>query len=187
MPCQNATLVVQYSVALLICLHCKQACWTSACSCTLCDGKVAVCDSVQVLAFFAEQGMSLRERPPLLLVDGPTLQADHGEDYDEEDADNAGKTHSSEEAPVFHITGLCKSKIWGRVNHVIATQKGYSALHKQPSLDATLRPADLSARKVEVSPLCFSCMSGNSIAQRKLVMLCAFASPIFVPSEYLKW
>lgn len=96
--------------------------------------------------------MTLRERPPLLLVDGPTLQAERGEDDegDEDDVQKQGKTHSSNEAPVFHTRGLCKSTIWGRVNHVVATQQGYSALHKQPSLDATLRPADLSARKVEV-------------------------------------
>ena len=105
-----------------------------------------------MLAFFAEQGMALRVRPPLLLVDGPTLEAEHGEDYDEDSDDDVAegqKKSNGDEAPVFHITGLCKS--WGHVNHVVATQKGYSTLHKQPSLDATLRPADLSARNVEVS------------------------------------
>lgn len=111
---------------------------------------------MQVLAFFAQQGMALRERPPLLLVDGPTLEAEHGEDYGEDNDDDAHKhkqAGSGDEAPVFHITGLCKSKTWGRVNHVVATQKGYSHLHKQPSLDATLRPADLSVRRVEVSSI----------------------------------
>ena len=100
--------------------------------------------------------MALRERPPLLLVDGPTLEAEHGEDYGEDNDDDAHKhkqAGSGDEAPVFHITGLCKSKTWGRVNHVVATQKGYSHLHKQPSLDATLRPADLSVRRVEVSSI----------------------------------
>ena len=108
---------------------------------------------LQVLAFFAAQGMALRVRPPLLLVDGPTLEAEHGEDCDEDRGEDVakGQTKSNgDETPVFHITGLCKSKSWGRVNHVVATHKGYSRLHKQPSLDATLRPADLSARNVEV-------------------------------------
>ena len=100
---------------------------------------------LQVLAFFAKLGLPLREKPPMMLVDGPTLQ---DQKQDEDDGMNGTDTRSEE--PVFHTRGLCMSKVWGRMSHVAGTQRGYSQLHKQPSLDATLRPADLSARRVEV-------------------------------------
>ena len=105
------------------------------------------CTLLQVLAFFAKLGLPLRETPPMMLVDGPTLNIQKGEE-DPEDL-----TDSASEVPVFHTRGLCMSKVWGRMSHVAETQRGYSQLHKQPSLDATLRPADLSARKVEVGTL----------------------------------
>ena len=80
----------------------------------------------------------------MMLVDGPTLNAQRAKE-DSEDVSEAGT-----EVPVFHTRGLCMSKVWGKLSHVTGTQRGYSQLHKQPSLDATLRPADLTARKVEV-------------------------------------
>lgn len=99
---------------------------------------------LQVLAFFARLGLPLRERPPMMLVDGPTLSAQR------EKEDPQGVTGIGIEVPVFHTRGLCMSKVWGSLTHVAGTQRGYSQLHKQPSLDATLRPADRTARKVEV-------------------------------------
>lgn len=84
----------------------------------------------------------------MMLVDGPTLKEQKQEEEEEDSEDLADQ---SSEVPVFHTRGLCMSKVWGRMSHVAGTQRGYSQLHKQPSLDATLRPADLSARKVEVS------------------------------------
>ena len=101
---------------------------------------------MQVLAFFKKLGLPLREKPPMMLVDGPTLR----DQKQEEEEDPEDLTNSGSEVPVFHTRGLCMSKVWGRLSHVVGTQRGYSQLHKQPSLDATLRPADLSARKVEV-------------------------------------
>lgn len=80
----------------------------------------------------------------MMLVDGPTLNAQRQKE-DSEDVPEVGA-----EVPVFHTRGLCMSKVWGKLSHVAGTQRGYSQLHKQPSLDATLRPADLAARKVEV-------------------------------------
>lgn len=83
----------------------------------------------------------------MMLVDGPTLNIQKGEEDPQDLAD------STSDVPVFHTRGLCMSKVWGRMSHVAGTQRGYSQLHKQPSLDATLRPADLSARQVEVGTL----------------------------------
>lgn len=80
----------------------------------------------------------------MLLVDGPTLNTQRGE-QEPEDLAQIGA-----EVPVFHTRGLCMSKVWGKLSHVTGTQRGFSLLHKQPSLDATLRPADLAARKIEV-------------------------------------
>ena len=83
----------------------------------------------------------------MMLVDGPTLNMQKGEE-EPEDLPNGAS-----EVPVFHTRGLCLSQAWGKMSHVASTHTGYSQLHKQPSLDATLRPADLSARKVEVGTL----------------------------------
>ena len=109
--------------------------------------RLGTCTMLQVLAFFAKLGLPLRETPPMMLVDGPTLNIQKGEE------DPQDLTDGASDVPVFHTRGLCMSKAWGRMSHVAGTQRGYSQLHKQPSLDATLRPADLSARKVEVGTL----------------------------------
>ncbi|KAL3145495.1 hypothetical protein ABBQ32_003319 [Trebouxia sp. C0010 RCD-2024] len=125
-------------------LHCHLCPWQRNTQRNLIALNLAI---MQVLAFFAKLGLPLRERPPMMLVDGPTLNAHRGKE-DLEDVPEVGI-----EVPVFHTRGLCMSKVWGKLSHVAGTQRGYSQLHKQPSLDATLRPADLAARKIEYTQM----------------------------------
>ena len=88
---------------------------------------------MQVLWFFAQQGLSLRQRYPVMLVDGDTL-----------DGERKVSKKADEQAPVFHTLGLCMQQGDGHVKHVVHSQPGFSSLYKQPSLNATLRPADLA-------------------------------------------
>ena len=80
----------------------------------------------------------------MMLVDGDTL-----------DKQRHGSKHEDEQAPVFHTLGLCMKQGSGDVQHVVYSQPGFSSLYKQPSLNATLRPADLSQVEWKVCS-CFS-------------------------------
>lgn len=107
-------------------------------------------DALQVLGFFGRMGLALRERPSVMLVDGDTL-----------DQERKLCKEADEQAPIFHTLGLCLLRRHGNVNHVVHSQPGISSLYKQPSLNATLRPADLSQVELEVG--CCSCYSARSM------------------------
>ncbi len=97
-------------------------------------------DALQVLGFFAKMGLALRERPPMMLVDGDTL-----------DQERKPCREADKQAPVFHTLGLCLLRGHGHVKHVVHSQPGLSSVYRQPSLNATLRPADLSQVEYEVT------------------------------------
>ena len=88
----------------------------------------------------------------MMLVDGDTL------------CKTRNKSGSdNEQAPVFHTLGLCIKAGDAHVHHVVHSQPGFSSLYKQPSLNATLRPADLSqvewkVRHLQLSNLQASCL-----------------------------
>lgn len=105
----------------------------------------------QVLRFFARTGLPLRERPPMMLVDGDTL-----------DQERKLCREVDKEAPIFHTLGKCLLRGHGHVNHVVHSQPGISSLYKQPSLNATLRPADLSQVEYEVG--CSACCCSVPVA-----------------------
>ncbi|KAL0038165.1 hypothetical protein WJX79_005755 [Trebouxia sp. C0005] len=92
-----------------------------------------------VLGFFAKMGLALRERPPMMLVDGDTL-----------DQERKPCREADKQAPIFHTLGLCLKRGHGHVKHVVHSQPGLSSVYRQPSLNATLRPADLSQVEWEV-------------------------------------
>lgn len=75
-----------------------------------------------------------------MLVDGDTL-----------DGGQKVSRRAEEQAPVFHTLGLCMKRGSSSVKHVVHSQPGYSSLYKQPSLNATLRPADLAEVEWKVS------------------------------------
>ena len=84
-------------------------------------------------------GLALRERPPMMLVDGDTL-----------DQERKPCREADKQAPIFHTLGLCLLRGHGHVKHVVHSQLGLSSVYRQPSLNATLRPADLSQVEYEV-------------------------------------
>ena len=85
-------------------------------------------------------GLALRERPPMMLVDGGTL-----------DQERKPCREGDKQAPIFHTLGLCLLRGHGHVKHVVHSQPGLSSVYRQPSLNATLRPADLSKVEYEVT------------------------------------
>ncbi|KAL0054458.1 hypothetical protein WJX82_009148 [Trebouxia sp. C0006] len=92
-----------------------------------------------VLGFFAKMGLALQERPAMMLVDGDTL-----------DQERKPCREADKQAPIFHTLGLCLLRGHGHVKHVVHSQPGLSSVYRQPSLNATLRPADLSQVEYEV-------------------------------------
>lgn len=122
----------------------------------------------QVLRFFARTGLPLRERPPMMLVDGDTL-----------DQERKLCREADKEAPIFHTLGMCLLRGHGHVNHVVHSQPGFSSLYKQPSLNATLRPADLSQVEYEVG--CSACWCSVPVACASISLKSYHAS--YAPSR----
>ena len=65
---------------------------------------------MQVLAFFAQQGMPLKERVPLLLVDSQSL-GNAREREGERTHVEGGHTHDPISGPIIHTRGLCLWKV----------------------------------------------------------------------------
>ena len=84
-------------------------------------------------------GLALRERPPMMLVDGDTL-----------DQERKLCKEADKQAPIFHTLGLCLLRGHGHVIHVVHSQPGYSSV-------CTLRPADLSQVEYEVASSACPC------------------------------